>query len=314
MPNEVAPASAVIACHTEERWPLLQRAIKSVLKQDPPPAEVVVVVDHNPVLLERVASAFPEVRALPNAQSPGASGARNTGAASLTSEFVAFLDDDAEAQPGWLQNLIQPLLDDAATVGTGGSATPDWANGQAPRWFPAPFGWVVGCTFEGQPLTDSRVRNVWAENMAVRRSAFAAVGGFKDGFGKLGSRSRPEDTELGIRLGQLGHWVYVPSARIAHYVGPDRSTFGFFLRRCFAEGAGKVDLARLVGRSEGLTDERDYARRVLPRSLAHNLRLAVTRADSGALLRALALCCGALAAAIGATIASLPSNERTAVH
>ena len=33
----------------------------------------------------------------------------------------------------------------------GGRVDPDWEGGARPRWFPAEFGWVVGCSYTGQP-------------------------------------------------------------------------------------------------------------------------------------------------------------------
>ena len=62
MSADLAPpsASVVICCYTHERWDDLQAAIASVLAQSPAPEEVLVVVDHNPGLLERLRAASPE--------------------------------------------------------------------------------------------------------------------------------------------------------------------------------------------------------------------------------------------------------------
>ena len=85
------------------------RAVASVQAQQPAPNEVILVVDHNPELLARLAEALPGVRVVPNTSERGSSGARNTGVALATGEIVAFLDDDAVAQPGWLAALTSPL-------------------------------------------------------------------------------------------------------------------------------------------------------------------------------------------------------------
>ena len=52
----VAPVSAVVCAYTLDRWPDLVAAIDSARAQEPPPAEVVLVVDHNPELLARATS------------------------------------------------------------------------------------------------------------------------------------------------------------------------------------------------------------------------------------------------------------------
>ena len=36
--------------------------------------------------------------------------------------------------------------------------------------------------------------------MAVSRPVFDAIGGFRDDFGKVGGRNRPEDTDLSLRV------------------------------------------------------------------------------------------------------------------
>jgi glucosyl-dolichyl phosphate glucuronosyltransferase len=268
------PASIVVTCFTDKRWSQLAAAIDSVLRQTLAAQEVIVVVDGNDDLLSRVEHRWPQIRVMANHFQRGASGARNTGAFHARSPVVAFVDDDAEADPKWLELLVQ-CFEDGSVVGVGGGVTAAWAD-RKPSWFPDEFAWVVGVSYR-DPHDDVvvEVRNVWAENMAVRRERFLAVGGFRLGFGKVGTRSSPEDTDLCIRMAlDGGRWLYVPAAQVAHHVPADRSTLGFFLRRCFVEGAGKATLAQLMS-SELLSTERDYLRQVIPRAIYRDLREAV---------------------------------------
>jgi glucosyl-dolichyl phosphate glucuronosyltransferase len=287
-------ASVVIACHTENRLPSLMRALRSAQEQTPPPAQVIVAVDNN----DRLCALLGEISGIEivdHRGDPGASGARNAGAARATSPLLVFLDDDTEAEAGWLRELLRPF-EDPSVLGTGGMTKPAWQC-RAPRWFPDEFGWVVGASHAGLPTASAPVRNVWSENMAVRRDAFEKVGGFRSGFGKLGGRSRPEDTDLCIRVTAGtpdGHWVYVPSAVVDHEVPPARATFAFFLRRCHSEGAGKIELSAHLGSDQDLGDERSFVR-ALPRAIARDLR-------AGELTRALAIVAGAAAAAMGAAV------------
>ena len=82
-PAPVLPRATVVICvYTEKRWDDIVAAVGSVLDQDVRAAEVLVVVDHNPALLERARGVFGEgVRVLPNAHRQGLSGARNTAVA-----------------------------------------------------------------------------------------------------------------------------------------------------------------------------------------------------------------------------------------
>ena len=157
---------------------------------------------------------------------------------------------------------------------------------------------MIGASHAGLPTVPSPVRNVWSENMAVWRSAFEAVGGFRLGFGKVGATSRPEDTDFCIRVGASAPdsaWLYVPAAVVEHDVPPGRSTFRFFLRRCFAEGAGKIELSAHLGDERDLGDERSYLTRTLPTAFVRDLA-------GGRIARAAAILAGVpLAAAGGAS-------------
>ena len=263
-------ATVVIATHSERRWDFLVAAVDSVRAQSVP-SRLVIAVDHNPALLERVARTWPDVRVVANRHGRGASGTRNTGAELARTELVVFLDDDATARPGWLERLLAPFAD-PAVVGTGGGVAPAWAPevGRRPVWFPEEFDWAIGASYRGMPTRTSRIRNVWSENMAVRRSVFESVGGFRTGFGKVGDRNKPEDTDVCIRMGAAvpdGRWMYVPDALVHHHVPRDRSTYRFFLARSFNEGWGKVEMSRLLGPAERLDHERRYLTHTIPRGI-----------------------------------------------
>ncbi|GAA3269033.1 glycosyltransferase [Dactylosporangium vinaceum] len=289
-------ASVVVPCYSEKRWEQLKAAVASAWAQEPRPERVVVVVDHNPALLERATRELPGTTVVANASERGASGARNTGVEHTTSPFIALLDDDATARPGWLAGLLAPFAD-PSVVGTGGAIAPAWERGR-PGWFPDEFLWVVGASYTGMPTELAPVRNVWSESMAVRREAFLAVGGFRVGFGKVGERARPEDTELCLRMGRPGNgygggrWMYNPAAVIDHFVPAGRSTFRFFVTRSANEGRGKIEMARLNPGQESLGAEQSYARE-LPRA-------AVRALLSGRVSRSFALVAGAGAAGVGA--------------
>ena len=137
--------------------------------------------------------------------------------------------------------------------------------------------------------------------MAIRRSVFDSIGGFRSDFGKVGHRSRPEDTDLCLRAAAAqsgGTWVYEPAGIAGHKVPLTRATLRFFLRRCFNEGSGKAALAALNGRDVSTSAERAYTRRVLPQGFARGLRDAA-RGNSSEGLRSLAIAAGFSAATAG---------------
>ncbi len=274
------PVGIVIPCHSERGWDTLVGAVASALAQRPAPAEVVVVVDHNPRLYDRALRHLSGVTVLENRFAQGASGTRNTGARHTTTPLVAFLDGDISAGPQWLAQLVAPF-DDPWVVGTGGAIAAAWERSR-PRWMPDELLWAVGASYTGMPERTAPVRNVWSASMAVRRDVFTEVGGFREGFGKIGSRNRPEDTDLCLRMSASGgRWMYVPEAVVEHDVPAERATFRFLLRRCYAEGRGKVQMARLLEGARSLGAEQSYVSRTLPRAVLRDLSGAVRVRDAG---------------------------------
>jgi GT2 family glycosyltransferase len=262
--------------------------------------QVVLAVDNNQELFDLARERYPLVTTVLNEGERGASATRNTGARAATGQILAFLDDDAEAMPGWLESLTRPLRTDAGVIGVGGWVDPSWPGTQ-PAWFPMEFGWVVGASYIGLPPKAGVIRNVWSENMAVRKADFFRVGGFLEGFGKKDNSSRPEDTELCLRMAAQHPgttWWFEPSAVIKHHVPPGRSTLRFFLRRCVAEGAGKARLAELAGRADALSTEQSYATKTLPLGVLRGLGQPFTGRIDGP-LRSVAIVAGLTAAVLG---------------
>jgi glycosyltransferase involved in cell wall biosynthesis len=291
--------SVVIAAWSMNRWDDLLAAVASAGEQTISVLETVVVVDHHPGLLARAREGIPGVIVIPNTGMQGASGARNSGVAASRGEVVAFLDDDAIASPSWLESLLGHLVS-PGVIGVGGRVDPVWV-GQRPRWFPREFDWTVGGSYLGMPGTAESVRNVWGGNMAIWRHVFDAVGGFREGFGKVGVQACPEDTDLCLRVATVvrgGTWIYEPTGVVGHRVPVQRATFSYFCARCFNEGQGKAELAALYGVGESTSAERRYARQVLSTGIARGLREAV-HGDVAGVSRSLAIAFGLLLAMVG---------------
>src|SRR5262245_44372941 len=158
----VTAASVAICAYSMNRWSDLTAAVDSVVRQLRVGDECLVVIDHNDELLAKAASAFRSdgvVRVRPNAGTRGLSGARNTAVRASRGDVIAFLDDDAVANPGWLAGVMNALTE-ANVLGVGTASVPAWPSGRRPAWFPPEFDWVVGCSYRGLPTRPSHVRNV----------------------------------------------------------------------------------------------------------------------------------------------------------
>lgn len=306
MTEMMQDASVIICTYTEDRWDDLVTAVKSVQQQTSPPLEIIVVIDHNQRLLERLQAHMPGVVVLENRGMPGASEARNSGVAVAKGKLIAFLDDDTEALSNWLEQLCAGY-GDSNVLGVGGEIEPVWLEGR-PRWFPEEFYWVVGSTYRGIPEVTVHVRNLWTCNMSVRREVFEAIDGFRIGFGKVGTRPRPEDTELCIRALQRwpqGVWLYKPDAKVRHKVAASRASWRYFLWRCYHEGLGKAQLSSLVGTGDSLTAERRHVFRTLPRGVVRGIQDALFRQDPAGLARAGAIVAGLAITTIGYLVGTI---------
>lgn len=292
--------TVVICTYSDLRWKELSAAATEVARQLEPQDELVIVVDHNDELLERVRAELPG-RVLPNTHGRGLSGARNSGVDAARGSVVAFLDDDALPPAGWLASWRRTLADERV-VAVGGAVDPSWEGGHAPRWFPPEFGWVVGCDYLGLPPGGGAIRNPIGASMAVRRSALTAVGGFSELVGRVGTLPVGcEETELGIRLAAAdptARMVRDVTAPVAHLVPQDRQTVRYFVRRCYHEGRSKRVLSGLVGTSTGLASERRYVTRVLPRGVVRHL-LSALRGDGYGVVRAAIVLLGLVTTGVG---------------
>ena len=292
--------SVIICAYTQRRWAQIKTAVESVFSQGSVPAQVLLVIDHNPDLAVRARAEFPMVTILENDDAAGLSGARNTGLRAASQPIVAFLDDDATARRGWLASLVAPYCN-SDVMATGGSVHPRWPAVR-PRWLPPEFDWVIGCSYLGLPTSMGPIRNPIGANMSMRTRAALEVGGFDACVGRTGSKPRGcEETELAIRLtaSRPGSEVlYVPAAAVNHYVGQERLTFSYFLRRCWHEGVSKAAVVRLAGYSAGLGQERHHATVVIPAALARSVR-SLAAGDPSAILRIGAAITGLTAAALG---------------
>jgi glycosyltransferase involved in cell wall biosynthesis/GT2 family glycosyltransferase len=261
--------TAVIICaYTDQRWQQLVEAIESVQAQSLPADEIIVVIDHNPALLQRVQERFPSVTVTENSQEKGLSGARNSGILLTKADLVGFVDDDAIVEKDWLKKLSQIVQADPLIMGAGGRIIPKW-EGQAPKWLPEEFYWVVGCTHKGVPETTAEVRNLIGANMVVRREAFDRVGGFINGIGRVDTIPLGcEETEFCIRTRQAvpqTRFIYDPNTVIYHNVPVKRTGWSYFRDRCYAEGLSKALVSKLVGQQDGLSAERTHVLKTLPK-------------------------------------------------
>lgn len=296
----LTPSISVVVCtHTERRIGLLLECVRSLTTNRPSPHEVLVVVDSNPALRDRLLDLLPGHVMLLASEGCGVSEARNTGIASASGDLVAFIDDDAVAASDWLARLCAPFAD-ASVVGVGGRIVPRWER--ANRHLPDEMLWVVGCTYAGHPTTAQPITRPIGCNMAARRGALVDIGGFAKEFGPAGPTPKSHSNEEIALAAQLRAaygpdclW-YVPDALVHHFVPAARGTWGYLWHRCVAEGVSKADVRLRYGPS-AMGFDRGYARATLLPAIGRYALRAVARVDARAGTQAFAAAGGLLVTA-----------------
>nr|WP_062336651.1 glycosyltransferase [Herbidospora sakaeratensis] len=132
----------------------------------------------------------------------GPAAARNQGWRAASTEWVVFLDDDVLPGPGWADKIGDDLR----------GLPPEVAGSQAR---------IVVPLDKGRPPTDAERNTLglttarWiTADMAFRRSALAAVGGFDERF----PRAYREDADLALRLTSAGHRLVTGRRTTVHPV------------------------------------------------------------------------------------------------
>ena len=169
----------------------IRHTLEGLSRLDYPGYEVIVVDDGSTDATPQIAAEY-DVRVI-STENRGLSNARNTGWQAATGEIVAYIDDDAYPDPHWLKYLVA-RFHNTQYVGVGG-----------PNVAPPGDGPIADCVANapGGPvhvlISDWEAEQIPGCNMAFRRSALAAVGGFDPRF-----RAAGDDVDICWRLQERG--------------------------------------------------------------------------------------------------------------
>ncbi len=215
-----APVSVIVVNHN--RRELLRGCLESLARQSAGGFAVVVVdngsTDGSAEMAEREFGAAPfRLKVVRNRENRGFCAANNQGIAASEEPFIAVLNNDAEAAPGWLEALLGAFEDPG--VGMAASKILTWE--EPPRIDKAGHliyldgqnrGRGTGEPDRGQ--YDRREEVLWPDGCAAmyRRRMLEEIGGFDEDFFAYG-----DDAELGLRA-RIAGWrcLYVPEAVVRH--------------------------------------------------------------------------------------------------
>ena len=225
---EATPRVSVIVCSYNGGRTLAQ-CLRSLEALAYPNLEIILVDDGSTDATPEIAAQFPKIRNL-RQNNQGLSVARNVGLAAATGEIVAYTDSDCFADADWLALLVHQLQTSGAAAVGGPNLTPE-------------DGRLAGCVAcsPGQPIhvleSDENAEHIPGCNMAFRRDALLAIGGFDPIFRKAG-----DDVDLCWRLQEAGYKItFAPGAFVWHHrrQGPRA-----YLRQQAGYGEAEAMLAR----------------------------------------------------------------------
>jgi glucosyl-dolichyl phosphate glucuronosyltransferase len=174
--------------------------------------------------------------------SQGKSNALNSAIQKSDAPILAFMDDDVEVEPDWLQHLTCALAD-PSFGGSGGRIIPQQGF-ELPAWLDdsSPYALAPIAMFDLGLDPCELKEPPFGTNMAFRREVFSRHGAFRRDLGpRPGSEIRSEDTEFGMRLLRSGERLwYEPAAVVHHAVPHHRVKQAYFLKWWYGKGRADV--------------------------------------------------------------------------
>ncbi len=207
---------------TLDRPDYLRRCLECLRAQTEMPMEIIVVdASKQTATATMLQERFPQVVYLRNEQGYGNMPmSRNIGLRSAKGEVIAYLDDDAYAEPQWLEEIVAAYADEH--VGAVGGRAKNGQPGESSRGANEigkilPNG-LITQNFGADPGTIVEVDIVLGCNMSFRRDVLARLGGFRENYT---ATCNCEETDMCSRVKKLGFSIsFNPKACVEHVGAP----------------------------------------------------------------------------------------------
>jgi glycosyltransferase involved in cell wall biosynthesis len=285
----------VVVC-TRGRPQLLEECLRALTAQSHPEFDVL-VVDNAPSNAVQEVCARWSAKWVP-APVPGLTVARNIGARAAQGDIIAYIDDDAIAEPGWLEALVEDFNDPVVAAVSGrvrymkamgesramsaceapGTRARPWGSFDSgtPDWFTlACFGGVGD-----------------GGNMCFRRALLVSTGGFDERIGRGRRLDSGDEHVVFASLIASGYRVTHNPAAIVRHPCPSaaatlqakryaelRSSIAHLAFIWFEYPRGRSEILRFLGRA--------VARRIVPRAAGAHPAYGLSRVQALA-----AMCAG----------------------
>jgi len=249
-PRQGEPRISAVVC-TYDRYGSLAAAVDSLRQQTlPKDGYEIIVVDNFPA-----GSGFSGHRAALDGveniryvaePTAGLSVARNRGLLECRSDIVAFMDDDAIADSGWLAAVLAAFdrFGDAAAV-VGGPVRPLWEVPRPPWLTDSLLGYLSIVEWGGDAARPAAAAEWFAgTNVAYRTSVLRAHGGFAVGLGRNGETTAllsNEECAVTRRIRAAGlQLIYAPDAVVSHRIPAERLNQAWVRKRAAWQAVSNV--------------------------------------------------------------------------
>jgi len=157
-------------------------------------------------------------------------------------DIVAFLDDDCEPEPNWVENILKAFENDQVDVIQGKINLPKSTFlGDSISALGFPGGGAIGFEKIWHVDSEGYTDHITSANFAARREVFERHGFFDESFPLPAS----EDPEISWRLSRQGVKIkYCPDVAVLH---PPRTNFFDFVRWQVVRGRGNYYFKKKVG-------------------------------------------------------------------
>lgn len=243
---------ASIIVPTFNRADLLPKALQSLICQSIPPDRFeIIVVDNGSTDGTRAvvdqcirSNTKHQIRYIYDPE-PGLLTGRHRGAQEARSSILCFVDDDIEAEPDWLQEVLRTFEDPTIHL-VGGKCLPIY-DVPPPAWEKSlwqEFGDARMCHYyslidQGNGQKDCDPNLIWGLFFCIRRETLYMAGGFHPDVMPRHLMRYLGDGETGLtmKIAALGlRSVYQPRAVLYHHVTKERLTVEYLERRAFYQG------------------------------------------------------------------------------
>lgn len=224
------PPRLSVAVVTHQSAGCVERCLRSILDQQPPPDEVLVIDAGSTDATAAVVSRFKSVRWIPAGSNIGFAAAANQGVATACGDLVAVLNADVALRPGWIAAMLAASHrhPTAASFGSLQIGTDGRLDGAGDCLHFSGLVWRRGRRSSALPSHDLESFSACGAAAVYRRSAFLEAGGYETEF-----FCYFEDVDLGFRLRLAGFDCVCVARAICqhehgHSSGGPRSDFATF--------------------------------------------------------------------------------------